>query len=290
MKIQSGEDKYKETLMSMWKLCFPADTDEFICFYFDKVYKNDETLLLFEDNSLVASLQMIPYPVKTGHNIHLGGYISGAMTHPDFRKKGYMEKLLNVSFSEMQKKGYHFTFLIPQQDWLFQYYSKFGYEKAFPSFIDTIASVPTEKTDSIYLRDKEVQTYQSIDEIDLNDFYIIYSRFLTDKQNAILKTKKQLENILSEVFSDNGFLLANDWGFAFIFVREDKIVIKEFYCHDEEIKQIFLLFIGKIHPDKEIIIQNNPDAHFLRYKGMIKNLTDSDNPLPKDIYLSMMLD
>lgn len=287
--IQSGEDKYKEALMSMWKLCFPSDTDEFIRFYYEKVYKNEETLLYIEDDSPVASLQMIPYPVKIGQTINLGGYISGAMTHPDFQKKGYMEKLLNASFIEMQKKGYTCSFLIPQQEWLFRFYSKYGYSKAFPYFTDTKTDIPTEKIDSIYLRDKEVRIYHTIDKVDLNDFYIIYSRFLTEKPNVILKTKNQLENILLEAFYDGGFLCANDWGFAFIFPQEDKVLVKELYYHDEEIKQEFLLFIGKNYPGKEIIIQNNPDAPFLRYKGMIKNLTDN-NPLPKDIYMSMMLD
>ena len=274
----------------MWKLCFPDDTDEFVDFYFEKVYKNDETLLLLENDIPVAFLQMIPYPVKIGQAIQLGGYISGAMTHPDFRKKGYMEKLLNASFSEMQKKGYHYSFLIPQQDRLSQFYSKYGYEKAFPCFADTIADISEEKPDSIYLRDKEIRTYQSIEEIDLNDFYIIYSRFLTDKPNVVLKTKNHLKNILSDAFLDGGFLLANDWGFAFVFVREDKVEMKEAYYQDEEIEQVFLLFIEKMNPNKEIMIQNNPDAPFLRYKGMIKNLTDNHTPIPKDIYLNMMLD
>ena len=288
--IKQGEDKYKEALISMWKLCFPSDTDEFIRFYFDKIYKQDETLVFIENNSPVASLQMIPYPVKIGQTIHSGGYISGAMTHPDFRRKGYMEKLLNASFSEMQKKGYYYSFLIPQESWLFDFYLKFGYEKAFPCFSDTVVAIPNEKIDSIYLRDKKVRIYRSLDEVDLNDFYIIYSRFLIEKPNVILKTKDQLQSILSVFFYDGGYLLANDWGFAFIFLREEKVFIKEFYYDDEEIYREFLLFIGKIEPDKKIVIQNNSRTPFLRYKGMIKNLADNNNLLPKDIYMSMMLD
>ena len=132
--IRQGQDKDKKALMKMWKLCFPDDSLHFIRFYFDKVYTNNETLVYIEDKELVASLQIIPYQIKSDDNISLGGYISGAMTHPDYRKKGYMQQLLNISFEEMIKKGYDYTFLIPQEKWLIQMYEKYGYCLLEPSF------------------------------------------------------------------------------------------------------------------------------------------------------------
>ena len=132
--IRQGKDTDKETLMQLWKWCFPRDSEDFVRFYFDKVYANEETLVYVEDEQPVASLQMIPFQIKTGENIFLGGYISGAMTHPDYRKKEYMSQLMNASFDEMQKKGYDYTFLIPQEKWLIQMYEKFGFHLCEPSF------------------------------------------------------------------------------------------------------------------------------------------------------------
>ena len=131
--IRQGQDTDKKTLMELWKLCFPQDSERFIRFYFDKVYENDETLVYIEDGQPVASLQMIPYQIKSGDNLSWGGYISGAMTHPDYRKNGFMAKLLNTSFEEMIKKGFDYTFLIPQGKWLIQVYEKYGFRLCEPS-------------------------------------------------------------------------------------------------------------------------------------------------------------
>lgn len=126
--IRQANDTDKAALMQMWKCCFPEDTDYFIHFYFDNVYKSGETLVYEENGRQAASLQMIPYQLKIGDSFSSGGYISGAMTHPDYRKKGYMTQLLQASFDEMIKKGYDYTFLIPQEKWLIPVYEKNGFQ------------------------------------------------------------------------------------------------------------------------------------------------------------------
>ncbi|MDR2683648.1 MAG: GNAT family N-acetyltransferase, partial [Dysgonamonadaceae bacterium] len=113
--IQYSQDRYKPDLQALWKICFPNDSDSFIAFYFDEIYQNNETLLYLEANRPVAALQIIPYSIKTGENVRKAGYLSGIMTHPASRKRGYMDKLLRASFDEMDKKGYDYAFLIPQE-------------------------------------------------------------------------------------------------------------------------------------------------------------------------------
>ena len=131
--IRPGINEDKETLMQMWNLCFPQDSERFIRFYFENIYVNDETLVYVENNQPVASLQIIPYQIKTVDNLLWGGYISGAMTHPNFRKKGYMDKLLRASFDEMIKKNYDYAFLIPQEKWLINMYTKYGFYLCEPN-------------------------------------------------------------------------------------------------------------------------------------------------------------
>ena len=131
--IRQGQDTDKETLKSLWKMCFPADSEKFIRLYFNKVYENDETLVYIENELPVASLQMIPYQIKAGDDLYMGGYISGAMTHPDYRKKGYMAQLLSASFDEMTKKEYDYTFLIPQEKHIVKFYEKYGFRLLEPN-------------------------------------------------------------------------------------------------------------------------------------------------------------
>ena len=126
--IRYGKTSDKETLMRLWKYCFPQDSDRFIRFYYDNVYANTETLVLIENDVLASSLQIIPYRIQTSDKVYLGGYISGAMTHPVYRNKGYMNKLLLAAFKEMVKKKYDYTFLIPQEKELIEMYTKYGFQ------------------------------------------------------------------------------------------------------------------------------------------------------------------
>ena len=125
--IRYAKDTDREALMQMWRICFPEDDDYFLNFYFDNVYKNEETLLYEENSQPVTSLQMIPYQLKIDDSVAWGGYLSGVMTHPDYRKKGYMAQLMHASFDEMIKKRYDYTFLIPEEKWLVKVYEKFGF-------------------------------------------------------------------------------------------------------------------------------------------------------------------
>jgi len=131
--IRQGKDTDKEALMQLWKCCFPQDSDSFIVFYFNNVYRNEEMLVYMENEQLIASLQIIPYQIKKGYAILHGGYISGAMTHPDYRMKGYMSKLLLTSFDVMIEKGYDYAFLIPQEKGLIDMYAKYGFHLCEPN-------------------------------------------------------------------------------------------------------------------------------------------------------------
>jgi predicted acetyltransferase len=128
--IQYSEQKYIPELKTLWKKCFPQDDDEYIAFYFAEIYKNDESLIYLEDEKPIAFLQMIPY--------RKGGYLSGVMTNSEYRNRGISSQIIRKSFSEMEEKGYEYTFLIPQEEWLTKFYEKFGYVPAYPKYQDVL--------------------------------------------------------------------------------------------------------------------------------------------------------
>jgi predicted acetyltransferase len=208
--IQQGEDKYKEALKNMWKLCFPHDSDLFADFYFSKVYKNDETLICVENGQALAALQMIPYSLKIGATIYAAGYISGAMTHPDFQKKGYMAKLLNASFEAMKNKGYDYTFLIPQEAWLFGFYERFGYQP----FIS-----PSLKNFKDFKEFKDTKDYSE------------HAQFLATLPNAVLKSEEQFANIVADALSEGGKIIDD---------REKRGMIKNLNPLAETITNLYL--------------------------------------------------
>ncbi|MDR1632854.1 MAG: GNAT family N-acetyltransferase [Dysgonamonadaceae bacterium] len=273
--ISFGEDKYKSGLKEMWKLCFPMDTDTFIDFYFDEVYKNDETLIYFENGKTAAVFQMIPYTLKNGEEISQAGYISGAMTHPDFRRKGFMKELLFASFDIMRTRGFDYTFLVPQEAWLFDFYTKFGYKTILP---------PKNLTNPSDHRYESAGPKQSAG----NQYYITYSRFLSEIPQVVLKTEKQFQQILHDFFDENGVLFANEQGIAFTFQEKNKIGIKEFFYQNQKVKDLFLKAICDYYSQEEIVILNSPD-HLTGLRGMIKRLNDR-KPDISELYINMMLE
>ena len=281
--IRYGKDTDKEILMQLWKICFPQDTERFIRFYFDKVYANDETLVYVENNQPVASLQMIPFRIKTDDSFSWGGYISGAMTHPDYRKRGYMAQLLTASFDSMREKGYAYTFLIPQEEYLIDYYKKFGYENAFPEYF---RSYPCSKESKLNAR---VTIYTDFPTADFPILYALYSHGLMEKTNVVLKSELQFSNTLWDFFDGKGVLFANAKGFAFSSQKGKSIHLTDFFYRNEETKIEFLHTIDAYYSGKRTILYNDPTALVPKYKGMIKSLNPSI-ATRTDIYMGRMLE
>jgi predicted acetyltransferase len=282
--IAFGEEKYKPALKAMWKLCFPTDTDIFIDFYFDEVYKNEETLVYLENGKTAATFQMIPYLLKNGKEISKAGYISGAMTHPDFRQKGFMKKMLSASFDIMLERGFDYTFLIPQETWLFDFYEKFGYKtlediciKSQHHYEDKSRSNPITIPDC----------FASFTKTNTAIIYPIYQNFLSKIPQVVLKTEIQFKQILREFFNEKGILFANEEGIAFTFKRENEIVIKEFFYKNSKIKEAFLKVIRDYYSQEKIVTTNSSDRLTGSW-GMIKRLND-EKPEISALYISMML-
>lgn len=286
--ISFGEDKYKPALKEMWKLCFPADTDIFVDFYFSEVYKNNETLIYLKNGQPAATFQMIPYSLQNGGEISQSGYISGAMTHPNFRRKGFMKALMFVSFDLMWERGFDYTFLIPQEAHLFDFYAKFGYktvlspENFISRYEDTGRNVPYCAPCTVY------RAPLSMPKTILREIYIAYSHFLSEIPRAVLKTEKQFQQILHDFFDENGVLFVGGQGIAFTFQGKNRIVIKEFFYRNQQVKDLFLKAIRDYYSQEETVILNSP-AHLSGLRGMIKQL-NGGKPEISNLYINMMLE
>ena len=67
----------KREVMELWRVCFD-DTEEFIQFYFDKKYKEENALVYWdEQGAAIAALQTPLYPMTFGETQIITGYIRG---------------------------------------------------------------------------------------------------------------------------------------------------------------------------------------------------------------------
>ena len=121
----------KREVMELWRVCFD-DTEEFIQFYFDKKYKEENALVYWdEQGAAIAALQTPLYPMTFGVTQIVTGSISGACTHPLARARGVMTKLLREAFYVMRGRKIPVSTLIPASEWLYDYYGKMGYATVF---------------------------------------------------------------------------------------------------------------------------------------------------------------
>ncbi len=155
----------------IWKLCF-GDSDHYIDFYFDNMYKEDETLLLFEDESIAAMLTMLPVKLITSDQRSFDSAMLYAVaTHPNYQNRGFSSQLIDFAHHYLIKKGVFFTVLVPSGQQLFNFYRKQGYE------------------DGLYIREL-LFTREMIDQMDISENCpCILSRISPEKYNQIRNQK-----------------------------------------------------------------------------------------------------
>ena len=135
--IQYATSETSDHILEMWRVCF-GDSQPYFDIYFREKYSNKNTLAYFEDNKAVASLQLLSYNFTYCDTEIPIAYISGACTLPEARKKGYMAALLIRAFHELVKRNTPISILVPEEEWLLTFYSKYGYAQTFDSGADLL--------------------------------------------------------------------------------------------------------------------------------------------------------
>ncbi len=183
--IQFSNEHIEPFVRQMWKVCF-EDTDAFIDLIFTQKYKHENTLVYFENNIAVASLQMHPYTISFyGEEIPFA-YLAGLCTLPEYRNKGYMAQLINEAHRVLKERNIPLAILIPAEDWLFRFYEKFGYEQVFDKSKEPIYSL-----DKILAENPEVESA-----------YLFFDSLYRHKDFCVQKSFSDFKTIIEEYRND----------------------------------------------------------------------------------------
>lgn len=131
----------KEQILNLWKQNF-HDPEEFVRFYFDQKYSDENSLLYEENGQPMSALLMLPYPMTWQGIVVNTSYISGACTREEARNHGLMTLLLKEAFKEMNLRDIALSTLIPAEEWLYAYYGNLGYAPVFDYSIETLTVHP----------------------------------------------------------------------------------------------------------------------------------------------------
>lgn len=196
--IQFANENTAPLVRRMWKTCF-GDTDEFLDIHFSYKYKNENTLIYFEGDKAVASLQMLPYTITFYRETIPFAYLAGLCTLPEYRKKGYMRQLIHEAHKVIANRGIPLSILIPAEDWLYGFYEKYDYEQVF-------------QADNNIIPLKEIiDTYTDEDEA-----YEAFDSLFRYKDFCVQKDKEDFKAIIADYKLDNFPPKANLSGMAYI--------------------------------------------------------------------------
>lgn len=154
----------KRRMSQLWKDTF-RDSDQYVSLVFDNYF--DPELVAYEESEgrVVAALLGVPYEFGNAENRLKGLYLCGLATHPEFRGRGLMTKLLDEINSKAAERDFAFTFLIPSDEGLRKFYHDRSYVNAFYRVIDNYTS--------------------------LHDFELEYNSILAEQKEKVAELKKR---------------------------------------------------------------------------------------------------
>lgn len=128
--IEFSSKKDIDDIFDLWRICF-GDEDEYIRFFLENRFNPERTLIKRVGVSIVSMLFLLEGKVCISGEKFSSYYIYAACTHPDFRKKGYMESLIKSAKRFAAETAVDFISLVPASESLFSYYGRFGFVPAF---------------------------------------------------------------------------------------------------------------------------------------------------------------
>ena len=120
------KDKYISSLINLWYKVF-GDEEEYIRLFFKEAYFDGECFVAEIDGEVVSALYLLKSDIKCDGKAFKGRYLYAAATLPEYRGQGLMSKLINEALDYVREEKLDFIALVPADDGLYDYYSRFGF-------------------------------------------------------------------------------------------------------------------------------------------------------------------
>lgn len=125
-----NKNEYKSSLIELWHRVF-GDSYDFIELIFKEEY--EDSILCFAEldgDRAVSAFYLIRNTLKFEKGLYDGYYLYAAATLPEYRKSGIMSRLIREAQGYCKEKNVDFISLVPSEESLYGYYSRFAFESA----------------------------------------------------------------------------------------------------------------------------------------------------------------
>jgi ribosomal protein S18 acetylase RimI-like enzyme len=131
LNIRYGRSDDRNTVLNLWLLCFPDDS-EYAGFFLNHLYRPETVLLAFAGEKAAGMAHILPCTIRgPGGTVCNARYIYAVATHPNFRNRGVCSVLIKRILADMYENNEPVALLKPASDSLFNYYRRFGFVPVF---------------------------------------------------------------------------------------------------------------------------------------------------------------
>ena len=257
----TDKEKYINSLVTLWEKVF-GDSEDYIRLYFKEAYYDGECFAEIVDDVIVSSFYLLKCSIKCQGKIYYGRYLYAAATLPEYRGNGLMPKLIREAESYCKNEKLDFIALVPAEDWLYDYYSKFVFKESMYKYKHCI--------------DKNCATMMAYREITDSDEF-------NRKRNSV--------NSDMLVYNE----VSNRYAFecmSFIGTRLFDLGENSYYAEDEELlcadNETAIKLINNLCGESVIYTNCEVSSSEKIRNGMILSL--KDDLKFKDIYMNIALD
>ena len=192
MEIRYLENNEKNRIRAWYESVF-EDKKEYVDFLFSTQINKHKVLVMLEGDKIVSMLQLVPKKVCYRRELLNVHYIFAVATAREYRKKGYMNELLQKALRDLKAGGERFTYLIPTNP---AFYEGLGFVYKYKRTIYDLE--PVEEKNIVY----------SPGEMDIKVMMALCDKYLANKYNTFLvHDEEYFDRILKELSIENGYLV-----------------------------------------------------------------------------------
>lgn len=224
--LLDANEKYIHNLKLLWKNVF-GDEDGYIDLFFKSQYNKSLTFAAFDKDMIICALYLLKCRINLCAQSYNGLYLYAAATDASYRKQGLMGKLINEAEQFAKENGCDFISLVPANEYLYTYYSKFGFKTAMYKAPQSVSSA---KVQNLFAEEISPCEYNA------KRNSIFTNAFLWD------------DSEMNYVFDCYDYYSMRAYSIDGIYFIADKNgeEIKEVLCRKDEIKKAENIFSSKI--------------------------------------------
>ncbi|MEG1436657.1 MAG: GNAT family N-acetyltransferase [Oscillospiraceae bacterium] len=232
-----------EDIAKVWRISF-SDTDSYIKQFWDAMFKPENTLVYRVEGVAVAMYFSLEAQTVIKGRCYSTYYLYAAATLPKYRGRGYMAQLIEKGIEVAQERKVDFIVLVPAEDYLFDYYAKFGFATKF-------------NKKSVTLTRKQLfSVMQKSEESNETDLFKIRQVALAP-YDFLNWGSDALNYAAKEHIYTHGSMVKTQNGYAMYTKGKDTLYIKEL-CSMGNIGEIFYLLLKR--EDAKHFVLNLPVA------------------------------